>query len=64
MLTTFMHGPCHNLYPATAYIGLTQLKDVNLVSDDADEGYIIEVDLEYPTPIQDLHSDYPLAHEV
>ena len=41
----------------------TDSVDVTVVSDDADEGYILEVDLEYPAIIHDLRSDYPLAPE-
>ena len=41
----------------------TDSVDVTVVSDDADEGYILEVDLEYPTSIHEIHSDYPLAPE-
>ena len=37
--------------------------DVTTVADDADMGYIMEVDLEYPSELHDLHSDYPLAPE-
>ena len=37
--------------------------DVMQVSDDAETGYILEVDLEYPEELHDLHSDYPLAPE-
>ena len=35
--------------------------DVMTVQDDADTGYFLEVDLEYPKELHDLHSDYPLA---
>ena len=37
--------------------------DVTQISDDADTGYILEVDLEYPAEIHDLHSDLPVAPE-
>ena len=37
--------------------------DVTLISDDAPMGFILEVDLEYPAHLHDLHSDYPLAAE-
>ena len=37
--------------------------DVMLIADDAERGYIFEVDLEYPAHLHDLHSDYPLAAE-
>ena len=37
--------------------------DVVAVGADADTGYIIEVDLEYPHHLHDLHCDYPLASE-
>ena len=37
--------------------------DVNVmqVADDAEDGYILEVDLEYPAHLHDIHKDYPLA---
>ena len=35
--------------------------DVMQVPDDAETGYILEVDLEYPEELHDLHNDYPLA---
>ena len=37
--------------------------DVMAVADDGEEGFILEVDLEYPPELHDLHSSYPLAPE-
>ena len=37
--------------------------NVMTVKDDADTGYFLEVDLEYPKELHDLHSDSPLAPE-
>lgn len=37
--------------------------DVMAIADDADTGYILEVDLEYPAALHDHHSDYPLVPE-
>jgi len=37
--------------------------DVQEVPDDSEDGYILEVDLEYPEQLHDQHSDYPLAPE-
>lgn len=37
--------------------------DFSKVSDESDEGYILEVDLDYPPGLHDDHNDYPLAPE-
>ena len=37
--------------------------DVNSILDDADTGYILEVDLEYPSATHDIYSDLPVARE-
>ena len=42
-----------------------EISEINfdLVSRDSYEGYFLEVDLEYPSNLHNLHSDYPLASE-
>ena len=37
--------------------------DVNLVSENILDGYMLEVDLEYSDKLYELHNDYPLAPE-
>ena len=37
--------------------------DVNLISEDGPDGQILEVALEYPDELHELHNDQPLAPE-
>jgi hypothetical protein len=61
----------NNLYgwAMSQYLSTGGLKwsDVNVdvmnVDDESSKGYMLEVDLEYPTELHDLHNDYPFAPE-
>ena len=35
--------------------------DVSSIDEKSDSGYFLEVDLEYPDNLHELHNDYPLA---
>ena len=35
--------------------------DILTLSDDGDEGCIVECDMEYPPHLHEMHNDYPLA---
>jgi hypothetical protein len=66
---------CNNLYggamrcclPYDGFRWLTEDEmsqlDFMRVAEDAETGYILVVDLEYPAELHDSHSDYPLAPE-
>ena len=62
-----MDGLCHSHCPWILFAWLTEDEfdglDISNVSEDSDIGYILEVDLEYPTELHDLHSDFPLCPE-
>ena len=46
------------------HYGRMDEKRVVKYNDDDDIGYILEVDLDYPKELHDLHKDYPLAPEI
>ena len=70
-----MYLDANNLYgwamsqylPTGGFKWLTekQINKINLddYKDDSKKGLILEVDLEYPEEIHDLHNDYPLCPE-
>ena len=68
-----MYFDANNLYgwamsqylPTSDFKWLTNFEkfDVMSIPDDNKKGYILEVDLEYPLELHDLHSDYPLVAE-
>ena len=68
-----LYTDCNNLYGAAMsqplpyadfrwlYRNEIDSLAVRTLSDDSDTGYVLEVDLHYPSERHDLHSDYPLA---
>jgi hypothetical protein len=40
-----------------------RILNVTSIAEDGENGYILEVDLKYPSELHDLHNDYPLAPE-
>ncbi len=70
-----MYFDANNLYgramsqplPTSEFDWLTDQEIANLditgIADDNEQGYILEVDLQYPSELHDLHNDYPLAPE-
>ena len=45
------------------FLTSTEIEEVNIneLKDDADTGYIFEVDLDYPEHLHDLYNDLPVA---
>ena len=73
--TYLMYFDANNLYgwamseamPENDFEWCTQQEcaqlDATCIDDDATTGYLLEVDLDYPSELHDLHNDYPLAPE-
>ena len=49
--------------PYSEFKWLKKNVDVMSINKKCDAGYILEVDLEYPNELHELHNDYPLAPE-
>ena len=72
-ITYILYKDANNLYgfamiqclPTGEFQWVKDVASFNVmeIADDAETGYILEVDLEYPKELHDLHSDYPLAPE-
>lgn len=70
-----LYQDCNNLYglalsiplPTGEFKFLSEEERINFnvldVGKCSDKGYVLEVDLDYPKELHDLHSDYPLAPE-
>ena len=63
-----LHGwtMCQYLpYSGFKWLNIKEISDfyLNSISENSSIGYILEVDLEYPSELHDLHDDYPLAPE-
>ena len=62
-----MGGPCHSHYQLIGFKRLSheEIDKLTLaeMNDDAEYGYIYEVDLRYPHHLHGLHNDHPFAPE-
>lgn len=45
------------------WIDPSEVPDLSTLGEEDEQGYILEVDLEYPRELHDRHNDYPLAPE-
>ena len=59
MLITFMDGQCKKKLPTSGFKWMTD----DELGDWKNLSCILEVDLEYPEDLHDLHNDYPRAPE-
>lgn len=66
---------CNNLYGAAmrSYLPTGKMRflrqdeinafNISTIPNEGDVGYLLEIDLEYPASLHDVHSDYPVAPE-
>lgn len=70
--SAILYLDCNNLYgysmmnhlPVSDFEWVENCHDIQFILElpaDSDVGYILEVDLDYPSSLHDVHSDYPLA---
>ena len=52
-------------YSGFKWLNQKEISDfcLNSISENSSIGYMLQVDLEYPSELNDLHNDYPLAPE-
>ena len=52
-------------YSGFKWLGKKEISDfcLNSISENNSTGYILKIDLEYPSELHELHNDYPLASE-
>ena len=56
-----MDGQCHK---GCLQVVLRGLKDfIENCNEDSDEGYFLEIDVQYPEKLRDLHNDLPFLSE-
>ena len=58
-----LYGAAMSQHPIGSFEWGHEPIDVTIVPDDAPEGYILEVDLEYPQELYETHKDLPLCPE-
>ena len=60
-----LHGWAMTQYlPYGGFKWMTNKKiNLGLIKENSSIGYILEVDIEYPSELHDLHNDYPLVPE-
>ena len=67
MQTIFTVGQCQSHFHAKIFKWMDESEiqhlDLDNFTDNSNKGLLLEVHLEYPEELHDLHNDYPLAPE-